>query len=295
MEKTSLKIDLKAIREKGLVVMTPCYGGVNHTSYTSSMIDLSIFCTQHGIPFTVYFLKSESLIQRARNYCADKFLNMPFSLTYEDGTVEERKYGFGVFIDSDIAFKSVDVMILLQYLLDEDKDIVCGPYPRKSIAWEKVREATDRGIIDGRPADTLELFTGDFVFNLANGNTLAVNEPFEVLESGTGFMAFTRETLEKWAAAYPEKQYTPDHIRSTDFDGSRKITAFFDCIIDPDTNRYLSEDYYFCQMARKAGMKVWLVPWIKLVHTGSYDYNGSLVELVHHGFTPTVDARQIGK
>ena len=48
---------------------------------------------------------------------------------------------------------------------DSDKDIVCGPYPKKCIAWERIAAAVEYGIPpDGNPA-SLEQYVGDFVFN----------------------------------------------------------------------------------------------------------------------------------
>ena len=32
-----------------------------------------------------------------------------------------------------------------------DKDIIGGPYPKKCIAWEKVRNAVDSGLADEDP------------------------------------------------------------------------------------------------------------------------------------------------
>ena len=66
------------------------------------------------------------------------------------------------------------------------------------------------------------------------------------MESGTGFMMFRRDTLLKVKEDNPNIGYRPDHARSDRFDGSVEISAFFDCSIDPETKRYLSEDYHFC-------------------------------------------------
>ena len=173
-----------------------------------------------------------------------------------------------------------------------DKDIVCGPYPKKTIAWEKIKQAVDQGYADENPHN-LNKFVGDFVFNPANGqNEIALNEPVEVLEGGTGFMMIQRKAFEKYAEAYPEFLYKPDHVRTANFDGSREIMAYFDCVIDDKTKRYLSEDYMFCQWARKAGIKVWMCPWMKLIHMGSYFFGGSLVDLATIGASATADPNQ---
>ena len=57
------------------------------------------------------------------------------------------------------------------------------------------------------------------------------------------------------------------------------IHAFFDALIDPDSKRYLSEDYMFCQWARKIGIEIYLCPWMKLKHVGTYIFGGSMTSL----------------
>ena len=61
------------------------------------------------------------------------------------------------------------------------------------------------------------------------------------------------------------------------------------------SNRYLSEDYMFCQWVRNIGMKVWLCPWMKLQHVGSYVFGGSLVDLAQVGASATADPDQLKK
>jgi hypothetical protein len=51
-----------------------------------------------------------------------------------------------------------------------------------------------------------------------------LDEPVQIREGGTGFMMINRNTFEKYAAAYPELSYLPDHIRTENFDGTREIT-----------------------------------------------------------------------
>ena len=45
----------------------------------------------------------------------------------------------------------------------------------------------------------------------------------------------------------------------------------------------------FCQWARKAGIKVWMAPWMKLTHTGTYTYGGSLMDIASIGASATAD------
>jgi hypothetical protein len=43
----------------------------------------------------------------------------------------------------------------------------------------------------------------------------------------------------------------------------------------------------FCQWMRKAGGKVWLLPWMRLKHAGSYIFGGSLQALAAINASPT--------
>jgi hypothetical protein len=195
-----------------------------------------------------------------------------------------------MFIDSDIGFDPNDV-IALSVIAEEstDKDIVCGPYPKKCIAWEKIKRAVDKGFADKNP-ENLEKYVGDYVFNPKEGTgSIALDEPVEVLEGGTGFMMIQRKALEKFAEAFPEYNYLPDHVRTEHFDGTREIMQYFQAEIDPKSKRYLSEDYWFCQKMWDIGVKTWLCPWMKLQHTGAYVFGGSLIDLAQIGAGATAD------
>jgi hypothetical protein len=268
------EIDIQKLRTKKLFVATPMYGGQCHGSYTKAITDLMILCTKYGIEAKLFFIFNESLVQRARNYLTDEFVRSGMD--------------YMIFIDSDIHFEAQDVLVMMHFAATrDDMDVVCGPYPKKAISWEKIKVAVDKGYADKNP-NQLEEFVGDFVFNPADGVTqFRVDEPVEVKESGTGFMLITREALQKYDRAFPMQSYKPDHIRTENFDGSREIMAYFDCVICPDTKRYLSEDYMFCQWMRKAGGKVWLLPWMRLKHAGSYIFGGSLQALASINVSPT--------
>ena len=277
-----IQISVEELQKRKLFVATPMYGGQCAGMYTRSIADLSAICAKYNIPLQLYYLFNESLITRARNYCVDEFLR-------SDAT-------HLMFIDSDIGFNPQDILALLAIMGPESEfEIMGGPYPKKCISWEKIKQAVDKGVADEDP-NNLEKFVGDYVFNpKGNQGSIPLGEPVEVSEIGTGFMMIRRSALEKYAAAYPELSYKPDHVRTEHFDGSREIIAFFDCIIDPESKRYLSEDYNFCYHAQKADMKVWFCPWMKLQHVGSYVFGGSLVDLATIGAAATADVTKLKK
>ena len=282
-----IKIDLEALRKRKLFVATPMYGGQCGGMYTRSICDLTALCVKYGIEVRSYFLFNESLITRARNYCVDEFLR---------SDAEHM-----LFIDSDIGFNPQDVIAMMALQTPESPyDVMAGPYPKKCITWEKIKQAVDAGVADEDP-NRLEDFVGDFVFNPAvdendpSTKSIRLDEPAQVLETGTGFMMIRRSTFDKYKAAYPQYSYKPDHIRTEAFDGSREIHAYFDCIIDPKTKRYLSEDYMFCQNVRNMGSKVWMCPWMHLQHTGAYVFAGKLPALASIGASATADAGLVGR
>ena len=272
-----MHIEVKAseLQSKKIFVATPMYGGQCAGMYTKACIDLATMCANYGVECRFFFIFNESLITRARNYLVDEFL---------------RAEGFThlMFIDSDINFNPKDVLSLA-VLCNDERPIIGGPYGKKCIAWERIRHAVDAGIADENP-DELSKFVGDFVFNPVQGTKeLQINEPVEVLEIGTGFMMAQREVFSRWKEAYPQFNYKPDHNRSEHFTGDRYIHAYFDTVIDNEkympmgssnnSDRYLSEDYAFCQLARHIGEKIYLCPWMQLGHVGTYVFDGTMSDL----------------
>ena len=277
-----VKVSIEELRKRKLFLATPMYGGNCVGMYTRAVADLAAVCAKYGIPLQLYFLFNESLITRARNYCADEFLR-------SDAT-------HLLFIDSDIGFNPQDVLALLAMQDDDSEyDVIGAPYPKKCISWEKIKMAVDKGIADEDP-NKLEKFVGDYVFNPRNGQReIPIGEPVEVMEMGTGFMMIRRKTFDKYKEVFPHLHYKPDHIRTEAFDGSREIMAYFDCIIDPVSKRYLSEDYMFCYNVQKAGMKVWFCPWMQTQHVGTYVFGGSLADLASIGASATADGASLKK
>lgn len=258
-----LKIHVDDLRKNRLFVATPQYGGQCSGLYMKSCLDLQGLCHQHGLQVKFSFLFNESLITRARNYLADEFLR-------SDAT-------HLLFLDSDIHFNPQDILALLAL----DKDVIGAPYPKKSINWRNVHKASVQNANNENfnPGE-LEGVTGEYVFNPVPGTkTFQVTEPLEVMEIGTGYMMIKRGVFEKFQEEYPHLRYKPDHVGQANFDGSRYIHAFFDTVIHPDSERYLSEDYMFCQYWREIGGQVWLCPWMKTQHVGTYPFTGNMEKI----------------
>lgn len=260
-----VSIDIEELRKRRLFIATPMYGGVCHAEYAKGLFELGLATTRYGISVQFSYCSNESLIPRARNYMADEFMRSDCTHL--------------MFIDADIGFLPDDLFMMAALAEPgSDKDILCGPYPKKAISWDKIKLAVEQGHAE-QDSRALENFVGDYVLNFLEGVERQADDLIEVLEAGAGFMMIQRQALEKFRSAYPQLLHRPDHPGMKHFDGRREIMAFFDCVIDPETRRYLSEDYMFCQWARKAGMKIWLCPSIQLSHMGTYRFAGSLSEI----------------
>lgn len=239
-----------------LFIATPMYGGLCNGNYAMGMIEAVQIFGQAKIQMYYSYMMNESLITRARNAMAYDFLS--------SGATHL------MFIDADIGFDAHDIV----KMVDADKDIICGLYPKKEINWNLVEMGVQKGV----PADQLHLWTGAFVVNLAGGATKQntnIDTPLEIDNGGTGFMLIKRHVFEALKDKTPT--YTNDMGFVTDAEINKKIIhEFFTTSIDEESNRLLSEDYHFCKLARKNGFKVYAAPWAQLVHCGAYNFDGIL-------------------
>jgi len=238
-------------------IATPMYGGMCAGFYATSLISLQRVFRDGGNEAQMSFMFNESLITRARNALANQFLK------------SDCEYLF--FIDADIQFIAEQV----QPMIDADKDIICGIYPKKEINWGTVASAVKNDVA----TDDLAKYTGSWVVNLvdyAGSVTVPVNEPLEIFAGGTGFMLIKRKVFEEMKPLVPT--YTNDVV---DLSNSMKpqdvIHEFFATSIEPETNRLLSEDYHFCRTWRLNGGKIYAAPWVQLGHVGSYLFDGKLM------------------
>jgi len=152
--------------------------------------------------------------------------------------------------------------------------LIGGAYPLKSIDWELVKKAIQKNPdIDPQ---TLSVCGSKWSAHFAPGKVTLPAEKFvpaEVLEIATGFMLIKREVFEKLGPL------SDHYIDSVD----RKTKAdFFEVGVYqpknlPSEPRYESEDYSLCRRWREIGGKVWLCPWIKLGHQGTYLFPGDMV------------------
>ena len=240
-----------------IFISTPCYGGACNAMYMTSLLSLQAVFGKAGHEAMVSVLVNESLITRGRNALVNQFMKT------------DADYLF--FIDSDIQFYGDQVLPMI----DADKDIICGIYPKKEINWQQVA----KGVKNGEDVNNLKHYTGSWVLNLADyagSVTVPVGDPLEIWAGGTGFMLIKRKVFEQLKDKTPS--YINDVVDLAKANSPReRITQYFTESIEPETERLLSEDYHFCRQWRLQGGKIYAAPWVQLSHHGTYAFDGRLM------------------
>jgi hypothetical protein len=231
-----------------ILIGTPMYGGMCTGEYTRSMLSVMPTLSAVGIGVSFAFIYNDSLITSARNKLATMFVEHDFSHM--------------LFVDADIGFDAQDIL----KMLEADKDVIAGVYPKKRINWDRVDMAVKAGI----PTEELQFHTGDLVVNLVDHERerkVRIADPVEIWGAGTGFMLIKREVMEALKSVVDSYQ---------DDDGHTLYEYFF-LKKDKKLNKQLTEDYAFCALCREHGIKIYAAPWAKLTHTGSYTFTGTLI------------------
>ena len=247
------------IKNKKLSVMiaTPCYGGLLSEGYLHGIMSVTQSAAKNNYRVHLNTMGNESLITRARNTLVSQFLDCDDE--------DPNAFTHFMFIDADIGFNGDAVTRVLQ----SGYDIACGIYPRKSIDWENVPKLIKKS------KKNLEQRVLGYNLNFADPKKIEVTKGFtEVMDAATGFMCIKKEVFYKMMEAYPNLKYTSDQIINNKRYSSKNSYAFFDCIIDEKSNRYLSEDYAFCRLWQKIGGKIHADLQSPLTHYGTYPFAG---------------------
>jgi len=264
-----IEIPLSTLRNKHIFIATPCFGGQIGEPYFRSMMRLAILCNKYEIQYTVSTLANESLITRGRNTLTSFFM-------------ENKSATHMFFIDADIEFNPEDVLRMVAY----DKPIVVGAYPKKAINWTSILGAARNGELK-ETADTIEGHSSNYVVNFDflkdtdGGQTPQVHVSDNLVklkDAGTGFMCIQKEVIQKMFDKNPDLKYVNDINVDQKFEPH--MYALFDTMIDPDSRRYLSEDYTFCRRWQEMGGDVWLDPRTALNHIGHYTFRGNIRKLL---------------
>ena len=234
------------------MIATPCFGGLLTQGYVESVIKLMHHAGQEGFEVRLALLGHDALITRSRNTLVAAFLDLP-EMTHL------------MFIDADIAFEPESV----SRLLDFDEDLVAGLYPLKVTDWAKSPMNVER---HGEPPVLASLA---YVGAPCEGEALERRGDFITgVYAGTGFMLIRRRVIETLVQAHPELRYTAAHVFPRPTRASQNQYALFECMIEPETGAYLSEDYAFCRRWLEQDGQIWLDTCSKLTHIGAHSFAG---------------------
>lgn len=246
-----------------IVLATPCFGGLVHHGYMLSVCRLLDAAPRLGLHVDLALLAGDALITRARAALVARVL--------DDASATHL-----LFVDADIGFEPEQLMRLLR----AGRDVAAAFYPLKSVDWE----ALPARAVAGEPLRAAGL---SYVGTLLPETERRTEGGFATASyAGTGFMLATRAALQRMAAAHPELRFTGVHARPGRLPASGNLYALFDCLIDPGSGAYLSEDYSFCRRWRALGGEIWIDCESRLIHTGADDYAGDAAARFRAGGTP---------
>ena len=207
------------------------------SEYAISMVKLTAAIATTGMDAKIRIWSAQSLVTLARNEALVQFLSDD-SLTHL------------IWIDADVGFEPDAVFRLLLV----DRDVVAGAYPQKRY-WQVPPEVSAK-------LSPAEMTAAQLRYPVNGARPdgsmlpLVVDEEglLEVAEAPAGFMCIKRSVLEKMMMAYPDLKYVPDG--PSDPVKEAHCYRFFDVMVEPETNRYLSEDFAFCRRWRDIGGRV---------------------------------------
>jgi hypothetical protein len=233
------------------MVATPCYGGLVHQRYMQSVIGLLQSGPGLGLRVSIELLGSDSLVTRSRNALVTKFL-------------DDESATHLLFVDADIAFEARQLFRMLHF----DEALVAGMYPLKMIHWDEA------AIARAEAGEALDSAALSYVGFPCEDPAAERRDGFvSGLYAGAGFMLIRRAVFIRMMQAFPETHYSAAHTRPVPLSSPNQY-ALFDCMIDPVSRDYLSEDYAFCQRWRSIGGKLWLDTQSELTHIGPHEFEG---------------------
>ncbi len=227
-------------RARSVLVCTPIARAATW-EYTRALASTALYLPEQGIQMGFQFVVGGSIVSKARNELVAHFLASKMSDL--------------LFVDDDIDFSPADVV----RLLGSRQPLIAG------VGRMRVQKPnSDPAVWCCRFMPGTDLIQDDM-------------GAIEVLGAGTAFMLVNRSVFYRMIDAHPEWKRPgahdwPAEIRANYFE-------FFRQNHEGDAAD-VSEDYVFCDRWRKLGGQVFVDPEIALGHVGSWNYRGSVAEVL---------------
>jgi hypothetical protein len=238
-----------------LAIATPCFGGQVSSLYAASIFKLQrALQANPEIELVIHLREGDALITRARADLVALFLDDPAATHL-------------LFVDADIGFEPDQVMRLIAC----GGDMVGGAYPIKRVNWDKARK-----VIESQRPNTRSAVL-DYVLEVEDPERIAVVDGFtRVRYAGTGFLMIRRHVLERMCRHYASLRFRREHSIADSLADSSNRFALFECMIDPATGIYLSEDFSFCKRWADMGGEIWADLESRLDHVGPTTFHGDV-------------------
>jgi hypothetical protein len=237
-----------------IFVGTPVHSDVS-IHFFKACLEFQKECFVRKIPIMFQVMKS-SLVTQGRQLCVASFLQSDCTHL--------------LFIDSDISFSYKSIERLIAY----DKDITLIPYPIKSMDSEKIKAR----LKSGSELDP-KLLGNQYTLSLVDPKKINVDNGFIELERGpSGCMLIKREVFDKLIKEYPEFTIEQHTLIDGKLVKRPHMYNFFDTYWDPKDKTYTGEDFYFCKLAKHAGIKMYGLIDEYISHHGEFTYTGRLLD-----------------
>lgn len=218
-------------------IATPTQGDKIHTRTARQIVDLVRHLERFGMYSTWDILPNETYVELGRDILVRSFMQ-------SDDT-------HLLFIDSDVYFSPGHVQELINH---EKLGVVAGLYPFKKIDWGKVHNAAQR-----MPAEMLaHVASSGMVLVDGKKRYLDPRKPVKVRAAATGMMLIQRKVFETLEEKFPDDYYIHERVQG-------KVLNHFKLTMVGD---FMGEDVYFCDKVQRAGMEVYILPWVSVGHIG---------------------------
>lgn len=218
-----------------------CYNHTCYAEYMVSMIKLISVAKDNNLDLSFYPIFFDPSVGRARNSAVSFFLQDP------DNT-------HLLFIDADLSFEPLDIF----KLIEADKDVIGGAYPKKYICWDRIKEDSTQEYVD---------FT-------SGGNIEVTDDGFLNVEYiPPGFLLVKREVIQKIIDNNPELKYK----NYVDGYGDGNFYDLFRVGVNSE-GFYESGNWQFCLLWRKLGGQLLIHPEVNVKHLGWHEYSGNFIK-----------------
>jgi hypothetical protein len=255
--KTEPKETIKDNKQVRLCVGTPVHSEVS-IHYTQCLLEIQKEFMKKGNNVSFLMHKS-SLITQGRNLTVASFL--------------ETNADYLLFLDSDIAIGTH----VIEKMINADKDVICVPYPLKSIQWSKLKEKFERGMI--KTMEDMETGGCTYPVRIPDASDIDMkNGVIEITHAPAGCLLIKRSVFDELIKTYPDRKIKQKSVINGQHEEKQFYYNFFDTIHDKKTQTYMGEDFGFCKLWTGIGGKIFAVVDEYIMHVGEHQYIGRYMD-----------------